>query len=340
MRAFNVTPFLLPLALVPCLAATAARAQPVPPVEQCTVTCELGDTCVRCQANEDCAYKCLTLCASDLECDAGEVCEILETACAGCPVDDPLCDPTVCDGVGKCLPTGEDPPAGCASDADCAGGEVCITETWETCTGGGCVCPDDGDGDPSNDPPCDCPPPEEPTCTSETVSFCGPRWLDGCAVDADCGPGFTCEAVELCTCTASSDPSVPEQCSCESSGELTCVLEPIVCEDDADCPDGLVCVEQLGAVPCALLEDGTVECGDGTNDTERLCAPAGFTEQGGVVRAESGTDPAEGEGEDGDQDDDGDDDLIRIDCAQSGAAGALPLATLALALVRRRRARR
>lgn len=338
MRSPISRPFALALALVPCLAASALRAQPVPPVEQCTVTCDQGDTCVRCQENEDCAYKCLTLCASDLDCEVGEACQVLETACAGCPVDDPLCAPTVCDGVGKCVVGGEDPPAGCASDADCAGDDVCVTETWESCVGGGCVCPDDGDGNPDNDPPCDCPPPEQPTCTSETVSFCGARWLDGCAVAADCGPGFTCEAVELCSCAVSSDPSVPEECSCETSGELTCVLEPIVCASDADCPDGLVCVDQLGAAPCALEEDGTVDCGDTTNDTERLCAPEGFTEQGGVVRAEGSTDPGEGEGED-DGGDDEDDGFIRIDCGQTGATGALPLATLALALIRRRRSR-
>ncbi len=332
MRTLALT--LTPFALV--LGAMAARAQPVPPIEQCTITCDDGDTCVRCQDNEDCAYKCLTLCASDLECDAGESCVVQETACAGCPVDDPLCDPTVCDGVGKCVVGAGDPPAGCTADADCTGGDVCVTQTWESCVGSGCACPDDGDGNPDNDVPCDCPPPEEPECTSETVSFCGPRWLDGCAIDADCGPGFTCEAVELCTCAVSSDPSAPEDCTCEASGELTCVLERVECASDDDCPEGLVCVDELGAVPCALEEDGTVDCGDEAGSEARVCAPEGFTESGGVVRAESDA-AAEGEGEPDDDDDVDDDGMFRLDCAQGGAAGALPFAALLLALGRHRR---
>jgi uncharacterized protein (TIGR03382 family) len=273
------------------------------------------------------AFAQATECLTDADCADGEVCALTDCG-PTCDPDDPTCEPVDCGSGGVCIAV-EEPPPSCTADSDCADGDICITQTIASCTG--CACADDGDNDPTNDPPCDCP--AEPECTDETFSFCGPRYLGDCAVDADCGAGFTCTAAESCACAISSDDAAPADCVCETSDTLVCVLDRVECTDDADCADGLVCVDEAANAPCAIREDGSAEC-DAVDDGTRICAPEGYL--GGAVEAR-----ADANDEDGDDEDDGDDgddgDIVTIDCSQSSAAGALPFAAALVVLLRRRR---
>lgn len=285
-----------------------------------------------------------TECVVDADCAEGEFCAPVDCAPPCDPTADPACEPVDCSGTGVCIAAEPPPPpVECTADADCAGDDVCITGTSESCSGEGCVCPDDGDGDPSNDPPCDCLAPAPPECTTETFAFCGPRYLDDCTVDADCGAGFTCDAVDTCVCTApgaEGDAAAPPDCSCEPSDTRSCVLERVECSDDADCAEGFVCLNDGAEAPCVLEEDGSTNCGANDVAAGGICAPEGFGEAGGVVRGEDN-----GASGNNDEDEDIDGDVedeagITIDCSQAGGRASAPFALLALGLglLRRRRA--
>ncbi|MBM4279237.1 MAG: hypothetical protein FJ137_00265 [Deltaproteobacteria bacterium] len=285
-------------------------------------------------------------CTTDSDCADDQFCAVFDCP-ATCDSADPDCVPVDCPGSGVCSPHGEQtppPPPSCTTDADCGDGTVCITQTVESCASEGCACPDngsgDGDGDPTNDPPCECPPPSAPDCTTETVSFCGPRWLDECATDADCGPGFTCEQAEDCTCSI--DSAGNESCDCSDAPTSgACQLVRVECTDAADCSDGFVCVEEAATEPCATDEQGNTDCGPPL--VTRICVPPDYVspvDKGGEGETRNDDDTAAGSDGDGDGDDavdDTDDGSAYIfNCAQGGAGGALPLAALALLLRRRR----
>lgn len=83
-------------------------------------------------------------------------------------------------------------PLSCKSDADCAADMVCYTETGVEC---------------ADTPPCsgqgDCFVPADGGCMPTTRSACVPRYVPACETAADCGPGFTCETQEDCSCSGS-----------------------------------------------------------------------------------------------------------------------------------------
>lgn len=338
------------------LAAVGAVAQEATP---CTTTaqCPAGQECARadcppCDPSADptcdptCEGTCVdvappppteTPCTTDADCGPDQLCAVVDCA-RPCDVSDPACVPTDCPGGGVCIDRG--PAPGCTVDDDCAGDDVCITQTVESCAGSGCACPSDGDEDPNNDPPCDCAadPASPPECTTESYAYCGPRYLADCALDADCGPGFTCQVHDACDC--SSDP-----CDCPTEPGVappgTCELVRVECNDD--CPEGLVCVDE--ATPCVGGAEGG-SC-DAPTEPTRICVPPGYVQEGPPPDVEGdGGEVLAGEDDRSVDDDaadataapgDDDDDVIIFGCAQGTPTGALPLAALALLLRRRRR---
>lgn len=158
-------------------------------------------------------------CTTDADCPAGLACqEVGGSACAtpACPPGEPCPEPTPCEPTVyyACVAP---PPPPCASDSDCGDGLTCIIETYEVCSAGGAVgAPEslpggasDGSGT-GTDPVVD--------CSTETYSYCAPRWMGPCTVDADCGDGFTCEPELSCACSGSDGGSVPPDAGTGSSG--------------------------------------------------------------------------------------------------------------------------
>lgn len=343
--------------VIPLFGAAAASAQEDIPARSCTTheDCPEGESCQRsacptCDpSNPDCvpaecpgycaaeAAPPATECSTDADCGPDETCTLVDS-CRPCDTTvDPNCQSGDCAGAGGfCSPR---PAPACTTDADCSNGDVCILESSESCASSGCACPSDGDEDPNNDPPCECDPAEPPVCTTETFAFCGPRYLDDCTVDADCGPGFACEVAAACPCTIDSDGN--ETCDCPASTEASCVLVRVECTDDTDCADGLTCVEEAASAPCLVDENGNSSCEP--EATTRICAPPDYA--GEPVRDEvSGTpneEPSDAGDADGADDGDGDGEEYQhefdVACSQGSAAGLSPFAGLALLLLRRRR---
>lgn len=234
-------------------------------------------------------------CAVDADCPTGFTCE---TSDAGvCPACDPMdgaCS-TECTTYtySYCAPP---PPTPCTSDANCDGNEVCVSYSYETCSGSAVACvPDEP-----------CPEPEPAQCDVIKEAYCVPPFIAPCQVDADCGGGFTCDSVEICACSGgrpdvgggSTEPVDPDttepDCTCEPSGEKYCNLVQVECATDADCADGLTCVQGPSETVVSVDENGTT-----TMDTPAppvsYCMPAGYGYWGGptggdAVAAEAGVD--------------------------------------------------
>ncbi|MCC7541391.1 MAG: hypothetical protein IT379_34560 [Deltaproteobacteria bacterium] len=226
-------------------------------------------------------------CATDADCDAGFVCEVVGgSTCAapGCAPGEecpppPPCEPEEFRG---CV------PAPCATDADCGGDLVCLEVGYTECSGGA--------GAPACAPGEECPPPpppEEPTCTEHVDRYCGPRYAAPCAVDADCGDGFTCVAAEICTCSAPtpSDPPTPPtpggegdgggedggtpmpppdapppvdpECDCAPSDTRYCEPVRVECATASDCPDSWSCEDISAPTDCARPAPEPVPGGGG-----------------------------------------------------------------------------
>lgn len=270
-------------------------------------------------------------CSSDADCPAGYTCASYVQACPDCPPDTP-CEPCDSTTVSVC----EIVPTTCSTDADCDEGLVCVHFVGESCPGMA-PCPAD---DPS------CNPGDMPPCEAVDESYCAPPYVAACTEDADCGPGFTCQSSEVCTCVAYPDPGngeppPPEDCTCEPSGDNYCSLTWQSCASDADCPEGLVCTEGGGAdaAPCYIDENGNESC-PGSNP-EPFCAPPGYVTplplEGGGVSAER-TDDGSGDGAEGEGE--ADDNVIHL-CASRQVGGSTPwgaLVALAALLLRMARA--
>ena len=143
-------------------------------------------------------------CAKDEDCVKGFTCQAYETSV--CPTS-PACErgkecpapePCTTETQHQCA------PAACKTNADCADFMVCHTSTTTECPAvpATAACP----------PNQTCPPPEPVdagSCKPVTSTQCVPRYELPCETAADCGDGFSCEAVEECTCSgtgASGDP--------------------------------------------------------------------------------------------------------------------------------------
>lgn len=286
-----------------------------------------------------------TECTTDADCGAGFICESMGASdCAQppCPEGEecPEVDCTT-EEFFACVPDRN----ACASDADCAEGLQCETYSYEQCSGGtDVVCPEGEE--------CPEPEPVEEACETVTESYCIPPYLGACEVDADCGPGFTCEEEEMCSCSGSggssggSDPSVPpdfdggapddspEECSCEPSGEFYCELVQVECATDADCIDGFVCVDSPdGDVPCSIDSEGNEECGEPV-DSASYCLPESYEDWaggGGLPTTDedlAGESDGEPRNDDGAQENSaaGDDPTEEDGCSSTGSpASSMPL---------------
>ncbi len=231
-------------------------------------------------------------CEADADCAAGYSCQVVgASGCAPSPDGLPQ-EPCVSEEFRACVPP---PPAQCDParlSADCSGGDVCVTYTFETCSGGAapdCICADGVDCE------CDVPEPPEPSeCQTEAVSYCVPPYLAPCSVDLDCGAGFTCEQQEVCTSSCADLPREPGdedpgngtcESSCAPSGQSYCQLVERACDSAADCGAGFVCESFSYPSPgvpgtCSVDPDGTEVCDDGgpvePPPAESYCLPEGW----------------------------------------------------------------
>lgn len=184
-------------------------------------------------------------CTVNADCPANFTCETDNFAsCPPCAGEGSVCDPCESDSYSYCMPP---PPTQCAADSDCDGSDICVSYTYEACSGGGSV-----DIACAEDEPCELPPMDAPTCESQTEAYCVPRYVAPCQAASDCGPGFTCEAAELCSCSSGgsmggdggSEPSPDQEpdCACEPSGEQYCQVVVVECQTDTDCAQDLECI--------------------------------------------------------------------------------------------------
>lgn len=277
-----------------------------------------GDACnVDCRDGEPGSGVCVEIpasCTSDADCGEGFLCIAAPIACAApdCPAGpegDECRELASCDDAqseGYCH---EDfRPASCDTDADCGEGDVCERFVYEECTGTVSPC----ESDPAGNVMCDDPPlgPDE-ECTIVEDAFCIPRYAASCDVDDDCGPGFTCEALEACSCSGSSgameggegdsegtdaNDGAEDGCVCEPTDERYCALQDLPCESDEECPAGLVCeFVSLDATSCTADSEGNAQCDDVPELTQYgQCVPPGYgadTTDGPVEPGIPGGDP-------------------------------------------------
>lgn len=197
------------------------------------VACPVGQVC----SNGQCAVTCVDECAADqARCEGNGV-----QRCGDFDVDDclewsaaaPCGEGRVCSG-GVC----EDVTVGCASDADCAEGQICL---YERCLNAN-EC--DADADCAANEICDL---LTRRCETQTPSLVG----DACAVDADCGEGGVCLGTEsqgYCSLFCTADEPCPTGASCyivdEDSPDIgLCVND---CARREQCDEGQACYPSGG----------------------------------------------------------------------------------------------
>jgi Cys-rich repeat protein len=176
-------------------------------------------------------------CVSDDDCDDGQVCEVVSRGAAmanqnqcvtGCHEDSQCsagerCEEVVCITTpcpGQCVAGADE----CSDDSDCASGSVCELSTGceapSTCVPGCHDASQCGAGESCRTVECF-------TCPCPGICEAGPS---ACSSDADCGAGFVCELSTGC--------EQPSQCVAG-------------CRADAECPDGLHCLQpQCFTCPC------------------------------------------------------------------------------------------
>ncbi len=226
-------------------------------------------------------------CSVNADCPADFTCETDNFAsCPPCPNDGSECSPCESQSYSYCMPP---PPTQCSGDSDCDGTDICVSYTYETCSGGGVdiAC--------APDEPCELPPMDESTCESQTEAYCVPRYVAPCQAAADCGPGFTCEATELCACSSGgsvggdsgSEPSPEPDCVCEPSGEQSCQVILVECQTDSDCAQDLECISGPSYETPVVVEPGGNDMSPQPEPASAsYCLPPGY----GYWGATSGSD--------------------------------------------------
>lgn len=233
-------------------------------------------------------------CDVDADCSNGFTCQVVGGY--DCAVPPPGADgepspgePCMSGEIKMCVPP---PPAACdpsKGSVDCEGGLVCVTYTFEECSGSGRTPSPDGAPtcDPDGDECTNETQPEPPSCQSRAESVCVPKYLAPCQADADCGGGFKCVAEEICTddCLAPSpgdgdgnEPDPACQSTCTPSSQKYCELQQVTCSSDADCAQGLSCEEfSYGGGEVCTVSDGDdgsePVCSSEPATSESYCVP-------------------------------------------------------------------
>jgi hypothetical protein len=166
------------------------------------------------------------ICTVNADCNDGQFCDFASAERMAPPACDDLanCDPIVVVQTGVC----RDLEDGCASDADCAAGEVCQLDDDCNCA---TVCIDDGMGGCL---PCECAAP---------TGIC-------VVVDTTCGSDADCRDDQICVFS----DALPAPCLDADNDGLCdfdvlppppsgiCIDVPVpACSTDADCADGEFC---------------------------------------------------------------------------------------------------
>ena len=170
---------------------------------------------------------------------------------------------------GTVIHRGEEAPTvvPCELDGDCPPGLACVSDEaggMDEPTTGSCLprlCEEDGHCEEDTvclPIPSGC---EDGTTPCDPQHVCGPQWLAPCETDADCGhPRIRC--MEKMSCTNGGAPSEGEdgetvEADCEPLGEFHCEFDILLCDADADCPQGWRCFQTVGdgvnvnyEVPC------------------------------------------------------------------------------------------
>lgn len=284
-------------------------------------------------------------CTTDADCGEGYVCETYSEPCVdvACPPDsecpDVSCDPAE---YGTCEPA---PPPSCTTSADCSADEVCVSFTYETCSGSASACAPD-EQCTSHD--------VDESCSTETESYCLPPYLAPCQIDSDCGEGFSCVEAQMCECSGGDAPSRGtdsdgssesadsanadagvDNCTCSGTGQFYCELNEQACAGDADCAGDLICdtlpwddSTDRGAVDggstCAQYPDGGTSCEDTSADAgesvepDTYCQPADLGRWAGAAE-EIYEDTARGDASEGSSDEDGDRQLVSAEADRSSS---------------------
>jgi hypothetical protein len=188
-----------------------------------------------------------------------------KAAAKSCEQDDDCPDKFTCEVTGTIE---------CSDAKPCPEGEKCETpvscepEDYRECVSPSCE--DDGD------------------CPSDMVCYeqaCVPRYVPPCSEDADCGDGFKCEEESISMCSGggstgsgtgtggaassidggqANPPDSETHCTTTHTGEFHCVLQPIACEDESDCPDGFSCEDDPNQATCV---DTGAASGKGADDS-------------------------------------------------------------------------
>ncbi len=254
-------------------------------------------------------------CTTDADCGDGFTCQEIQEPCPATPCQvgqdcTNNCQPTT---THQCEP---EPPASCTSVSDCSGNDVCVTYSWEECSGTAVACADGKDCDAGAAP--------DTSCTTHTEGYCLPPYLAPCTTASDCGAGFTCEEEQSCVCSGSggsgsgsagsstgtstgADPATPDagmadagsgtadagtpedNCSCQGTGTKYCKLIETECTNDTDCPGDMVCADgpdSASSTTCSVSSDGTTDCPDaGTSGSAtKYCMPPDYERWAGASR--------------------------------------------------------
>jgi MYXO-CTERM domain-containing protein len=198
----------------------------------------------------------------DQVCPKGYQCETYDLGCpaiACAPGSEcPPCEPGT---ESVCV------PAPCTSDADCADGMLCFTETRQECDDPAPCAGDDpgADAGAEGKTPADCGEAVPTNCTTVSSSSCVPRWAVPCQAAADCGPGFTCEEQLQGGCpgsTGSEGGSTPEgrPASPPDGGGAEPSPDDSSDSDDAATPPGEVPPSDGGTDGCVFEPSGVSMC--------------------------------------------------------------------------------
>lgn len=239
-----------------CPAIATANGETVPCPTTLDYECVLGP----CSVDSDCgdAMVCHTDTTSQCNDTTAPACDPAASDCAAVEVAAADCTTTA---TQQCLPRYLLP---CSIASDCGPGFTCEEEIMGSCSGSA--------GSVGSTPV---------STNSGTSNGADPIAPGDAATGGATGmaapdPEATPDAVA---------PDSGEVCSEVPTGRFSCVLQSITCTGDAECPTGLVCVENSTG-SCWANSDGSRGC-DPVEPSKRCQPPSYASLSGGVRQAES-----------------------------------------------------